>query len=92
MEENRTIEEFIDSLNLPFAGEMRESQYIINVETSDDFSKIFSAVSMNDKLHLDGKSEASVNKSNFRFTDGYYDVLLQANYNNDSYSCTIEER
>lgn len=86
------MDNFISDLDLPFEGEMRGNQYIINIETSNDFSNLFSKVSMNDKLHLDGKSEANVDKAEFRFTDGYYDVLLQADYNEDAYSCTIEER
>lgn len=86
------IDDFIQDLNLPFEGEMRGSQYIINVETSNDFSDLFSTISMNDKLHLEDKSKASKEESEFRFTDGYFDVFLQADYDNDTYSCTIEER
>lgn len=60
------------------------------MSSSDDFSKVFSAISMNDKLNLEDDSSATVDKSEFRFTDGEYEVLLKADYNNDIYQMTVE--
>lgn len=83
---------FIDSLNLPFQGEMRGSQYFIDVDNSNDFSTLFNSISLNDLLRLEDKSIANVNESNFRYTNGEYDVVLKADYKNNIYSLSIEER
>lgn len=86
------MQEFIDSLNLPFEGEMRGKQYIIPITNSNDFSTIFSTISMNNKLNLEDDSIATVKESEFRFTDGYYEVYLNADYDNDAYTALIEEK
>lgn len=83
---------FIDSLNLPFQGEMRGSQYFIDLDSSNDFAKLFDSIALNDLLRLEDGSVANVEESNFRYTDGVYDVLLKADYINNIYSLLIEER
>jgi hypothetical protein len=84
---------FIDSLNLPLEGEMRGKQYIIDVNTSDEFSSLFVAISLNDSLRLDDTSSiATTDESKFRYTDGTYDVILSANYDENIYSLVVEER
>ena len=45
---------------------------------------------MNDKLNLEDDSKATVKESEFRFTDGEYEVYLQADYDNDVYQMTVE--
>ena len=84
------IEEFVNSLNIPFEGSYSNNQYIINLKSSDDFSKVFSIISLNSQLRaLDG-STATDSETEFRYTDGYYEVLLSANYDEDVYSILIE--
>lgn len=86
------MNEFIDSLNLPIIGDMRGKQYYISVNNSNDFSSLFNAISLNDSLTLEENSTATVNESSFRFTNGEYDVILNADYDNDMYDMTIEVR
>lgn len=86
------MQEFIDSLNLPFSGDMHDKQYIINVDSSNKFSKLFNSISLNDFLSLEDNSVATDEESMFRFTNGDYDVVLKADYNNDVYSLLIEEK
>ena len=86
------MQEFIDSLNLPILGEMRGKQYIIPVNSSNEFSKVFTCISMNNKLNVEDDSEATVDQSEFRFTDGYYEVYLNADYDKDTYTALIEEK
>lgn len=85
-----SIEEFVNSLNIPFEGSYNNNQYIINLKSSDDFSKVFSIISLNSQLRaLDG-STATDSETEFRYTDGYYEILLSANYDEDVYSILIE--
>lgn len=86
------MQEFIDSLDLPFKGRMQNNQYIVDVESSDAFSDLFNTISLNNFLTLEDKSVATVDETKFVFTNGYYDVRLEADYNNDVYRLTVEEK
>lgn len=86
------MQEFIDSLKLPYEGEMINNQYIIDVESSDKFSELFNAVSLNNLLNLEDKSVATVDEAKFTFTNGEYDVRLEADYNTDFYRLIVEEK
>lgn len=84
------MQEFIDSLNLPFEGKMINRQYIIDVNSSNDFSDMFNCISLNNELNLEENSTASVDESRFTFTNGEYDVKLEADYDNDFYRLIVE--
>ena len=86
------MKEFIDSLNLPFEGEMRNNQYIINLNSSNEFSTIFNLISLNNSLNSIDGSVATEDKTEFRYTNGEYEILLSANYVDDIYSILIEVR
>ena len=86
------MQEFIDSLELPYKGKMINNQYIIDVESSDKFSELFNAVSLNNLLNLEDKSVATVDEAKFTFTNGEYDVKLEADYNTDFYRLIVEEK
>lgn len=86
------MQEFIDSLELPYKGKMFNNQYIIDVESSDKFSELFNAVSLNNLLNLEDKSVATVDEAKFTFTNGEYDVKLEADYNTDFYRLIVEEK
>lgn len=84
------MKEFIDSLELPYEGKMVNNQYILDVDSSDKFSELFNAVSLNNFLHLEDNSVATVDETRFVFTDGEYDVRLEADYDNDVYRLVVE--
>lgn len=86
------MQEFIDSLELPYKGKMFNNQYVIDVESSDKFSELFNAVSLNNLLNLEDKSVATVDEAKFTFTNGEYDVKLEADYNTDFYRLIVEEK
>lgn len=85
-----SLQEFVDSLELPFDGEMTSNQYVVFVDNSDDFSSLFNCVSLNKTLKLEDESDADESKSTFRYTDGHYEVTLKADYDNDDYSLIAE--
>ena len=86
------MQEFIDSLELPYEGEMQNNQYIVDVDNSDMFSELFDTVSLNNHLNLDDNSVATVDEARFTFTDGEYDVKLEADYKTDFYRLIVEVR
>ena len=89
---NNSLEQFIETLELPFEGETQGDKYVVEVDTSNDFSALFNQIDLNKDLHLTGESKATDSESTFRFTDGYWEVLLQADYDKDKYSLTVEEK
>ena len=86
------MQEFIDSLDLPIKGEMRNNEYIIDIKDSDDFSTLYNAISLNKKLNMLDNSLANIHESKFSFTDGTYQVNLEADYDNDIYKLVVENR
>lgn len=88
--EEMTIEEFIESLELPIKGKMINNQYIIDVHTSDEFSNLFNTISLNNLLTLENNSVATVDEAKFTFTNGEFDVKLEADYNTDFYRLIVE--
>jgi hypothetical protein len=87
------MDEFIQSLDLPFEGEYdKHNNYIIEVQTSNDFSDLYNCISLNKELTLGEHSIATDDESLFTFYNGIYDVKLEANYKTDTYRITISER
>lgn len=84
------IMEFVDRLELPYEGEMKGDQYIVNVDTSNKFSQLFNIIDINKELHIKGDSQATAEGTQFRFTDGSFDVVLTADYENDVYQLVVE--
>ncbi len=92
MEDDKLIE-FVDSLNLPFEGELKYGkEYYVEVSSSNDFSKLFDCISLNDSLTLEDNSRATVDDTKFTFTNGEYDVVLEADYNDDVYFLKVEQK
>ena len=90
MEDRQDMQEFIDSLNLKIKGELKNNRYVILTNNSNDFSTLFNTISLNDFLRLEDNSIATDKESSFRFTNGEYDVILEANYDKDVYSLIVE--
>lgn len=86
------MDNFIEELDLPYEGKMINNQYIIDVNSSNNFSDLFNTISLNSHLSLEDKSVATVDEAKFIFTDGEYEVRLEADYNTDFYRLIVEER
>lgn len=82
--------DFVDELNLPFSGELNDSdEYIIELNSSNDFSRLFDKISSNDKLNQVDRPLTTVDNSTFKF---YYDdilLIIKADFENDSYKLVV---
>ena len=88
-----SLENFVEKCDLlQYGGEMEDDHYTVEVTSSDEFSKLFNTVSTNKDLSPDEDSVATVNKSHFIFTDGYYEIELKADFDKDLYSAVVRER
>lgn len=86
------MQDFIDSLDLPFEGKMQGKEYIIELDNSNDFSKLYNIIALNRDLERDEDSVATTKETKFVFTNGVYECKLEANYDKDYYKLTIGER
>ena len=84
------MQKFIDDLELPFEGEEKGRQYVIELSDSNSFSRAFNVIDVNKNLHIKGESKATDTETEFRFTNGEYDVVLTANYDDDIYKVIVE--
>ena len=84
------MQEFIESLEIPYEGEEKGKQYIIELPNSNSFSRVFNLISINKELHIKGESKATDMETEFRYTDGEYDVVLVADYDADIYRMIVE--
>ena len=87
---NSRMQDFIDSLELPYEGEEQGKQYIIDMPNSNAFSTVFNLIDINKDLHIKGESKATDEETQFRFTNGEFDVVLVANYEDDIYRLVVE--
>ena len=85
--------DFVDELNLPFKGELNDSdEYIIKLNSSNDFSKLFDKISSNEKLNQVDRPLTTVDNSTFKF---YYDdifVIIKADFEKDSYKLVVTKK
>jgi len=61
------MEDFIKELNLPYEGKMSGGDYIIKLDTSNDFSKLYNIIATNKDFNLDRDSMATTNNAMFVF-------------------------
>lgn len=88
------LEDFLDFLSLGRDGEFsKEGTYVIDLESSDDFGKIYSKLDSNDDLeYLDSYSLLTVDNASliYRYEEDFQ-VGLIADFNNNLYKVVIEK-
>lgn len=86
------MEEFINSLNLPFTGKYGAGEYIITLNNSNDFSDLYNIISTNNEFHLDETSITTDNNAMFLFFTDDYEIRITADFQKDIYRAIIGER
>lgn len=86
------LEEFVNSLELPAEGEYTNNEYVIKFDNSDDFSDIFNFISLKKTLTAEDHMVATEESCISTFTDGWYEIKLIADFDNDIYRVVVGER
>lgn len=86
------MEEFIKELDLPYEGKMSGGEYIIKLNTSNDFSKLYNIISTDKQFNLDKNSMATTNNAMFVFYNDWYELKFTADFNKDIYRMVVSER
>jgi len=85
-------EEFIEELGLPFDWEERGSEYVINLNNSDSFSKAYDLISNNRDLTLEDDSITTTDNALFTFFTDLFEIRLVADFNKDIYKVILGDR
>lgn len=86
------MEDFINELNLPFEGEMHGDTYIITLNNSNDFSKLYNIISTDKQFTVDNNSVSTTNNAMFKFYNDWYEIQFTADFNKDIYRMVVNER
>ena len=88
------IEELVQELGIDKEGSYTPNDsYVIDLDSSDEFGKIYSKLDTNEDLEYEEDSSLlTVNNSSmiYNYKDKYQIVLI-ADFNNDAYKVTIRE-
>lgn len=90
MENN--IKELVEKLDLPFEGEWHENDYIITLNTSDEFSELYNIISTDNSFDLDETSLTTGNNAVFLFYTDDIELRFTADFEQDIYRLTISRR
>lgn len=85
------MQDYIDKLQLPLRGEMTDNKYEVEFLNSDMFERFYLIFSRYDFLTFDEDSSSiTLEGATLCWTDDEgYKIVMQANYNDDEYTCTI---
>ena len=79
--DENSLQDFIDSIELPYTGEFKEEGYVVVVNTSNEFSDIY---------NLDNPIADNDNAS-FTFTNGIFEAKLTGDFKKDFYRLVVSE-
>ena len=86
------IHDFVERLNLDIDGTFTGNQFSANLNNSDEFSRVYNLLSLNDELENDDSSIATASVSLFKFYTDWFEIAISANFDNDIYKLIIERK
>jgi hypothetical protein len=83
---------FANQIGIATQGTMSDGKYIVHLEDSDVYSKAYTLLSNSKILHLDS-DEVTITEHNstMKYLSDDFDVVLDADFDNDDYNITIEK-
>ena len=85
------INELVDDLGLRDLGDFDGDLFIVEFDSSDEFSNVYTRLS--DMFDVDSDAgEFSDAKSVVVFTNEYLEIITTADYDNDMYAISIGEK
>lgn len=88
------MKEFLKQIGIENEGYLSDDdEYIIEIDESNEYSKIFSKLDNSDLIHeIDDDSVFDLNNNTLYFESEYYDIELNADLENDEYSLKIRKK
>ena len=87
------MKNFLNKIGVTLEGYFDDdSNYVIDLESSDDYNKMYSKLSKNDLLEEDGESsKIDLDKSSILFYSEDFELELIANFKEDKYTLVVTE-
>ena len=86
------IKDFVERLNLDIDGTFTGNQFSANLKNSNEFSRVYNLLSLNNELEIDDSCIATVSVSSFKFYTDWFEITISANFDNDVYKLIIERK
>ena len=86
------MEEFLKSLGINGQLQKSKSSYVLDINDSNEYGRIYSLLDKNDEVEEDSESsQVTMDYSSVRFFNDEYTIQLIADFENDEYRLTIKE-
>jgi hypothetical protein len=87
------LEKFLEKLGITKVGHYTKTNtYIIDIEDSDEYGKIYSVLDKSDKIEEDEDSSTiTIHTSNLVFESDNYQLTLIADFDQDTYKLVCKE-
>jgi len=86
------IKEFLTQLNITKEGKLEGNKYIINLGDSNAYSRMYTILDKSELVDLDIENiSMNEEESKMIYLSDDYDLTLDANFNDNTYTLTIEE-
>lgn len=89
---NNNLEQLLKDLNITKQGKMNGDKYIIQLDNSDEFSRMYTVLDKYEGADLDPEEMVMSSSSSIMIylTDDF-DITLKADFDKDTYQMIIEE-
>lgn len=86
------MEEFLKSLGITAAGEYtKHGAYIIDIADYDEYGKYFSILENSELEEVQDTAQITVHTTNITYANDSYQILLQADLDEDIYKLVVTE-
>lgn len=86
------MEEFLKSLGINGNLQKSNSSYVMDIEDSNEYGKIYSLLDKSDEIEEDTESsQVTLDYSSIQFFNDLYTLQLIADFENNEYRLTIKE-
>lgn len=87
-----SAKEFAEELGIKENGNFKDNVYIVNLDNSDEYSKIYTLLSNSELLELNPEAiNLGVSEAIISYDSEDYTVKLLANFDEDVYTVSIED-
>lgn len=86
------MQEFLKSLGITQQGEMtKHGAYVIDIKDYDEYSKYFSLLEKSDLEEVQDTAQITIHTTNVTFTSDDYQIVLQADLDEDMYKLVVTQ-
>lgn len=86
------MEEFLKSIGIKEQGEYtKNGAYVVDIKNYDDYSKYFSILDNSELEEVQDTAQITIHTTNVTFASDKYQIVLQADLDEDMYKLVVTE-